>query len=170
MVKRLAAAVLLAVVNLLNPAGADATDIDADDGAVEYRKARGTAQQPDALTLASQACDESLDAAWIVRGQQSDRPAAAVTVRHAADHVAVVTLAVRADSPAWAGVLGRALAFCRDEDALKVIVEVDGVAPAPVRSVAESCGFQFARMRRADGADVVECYTDLYWTDANRPA
>jgi hypothetical protein len=172
--KRLAAAMLLAVINLMSAGNvADASidvdddnDADADvspDSVSEFRKPSRGLDRYDALALTSHACHEPLDAAWVVRHHGKVGGAAAVTVRQAAPHVAVVTLVVDRDCPTWPGVLARALHFCREEEnALKVVIEHDGVTDVSITNAVESCGFQPIRARRNDGGKLLECYADLY--------
>jgi hypothetical protein len=58
------------------------------------------------------------------------------------------------------------LDHCRDRGSLKVIVTAEGVASSAVRSLTESRGFQFSRVRsQADGTEALEFYVDLYWRE-----
>jgi hypothetical protein len=202
MMKRLAAAVVAAFVNLLGSAAPNAnadtmtalvTSADADGpdttiDCVEYRRplggsGGGGASRPVVLAMASAVCGEPIDAAWLVR--RADDPLVAVAAQLRPDHVAVLDVmaaparrfgpglspASRAD---LAEPLHRALAFCRDGGALKVVVAVNaaaGVVPVDaLRVLAGSSGFQFTRARRLGDSDVVELYTDLYWTEEHAPA
>lgn len=174
--KRLAAAILLAVINLMNSTNVtdassdvdDDNDTDADvapDSISEFRKPSQGLGRPDALSLTSNACHESLDAAWVVR-DHGRIPAAAVTARQSAPHVAVVTLVVDRVCPTWPGVLAQALHYCRDEEnALKVVIEHEGVTNVSLTNAVESCGFQPIRVRESEGAKTIECYADLYRRD-----
>src|SRR3954470_8602878 len=93
MMKRLAAAVVAAFVNLLGAASPNA-NADAmtalvasadDDGpdtpdSVEYRRAEGTgAGRPVVLAMASAVCGEPIDGAWLVR--HADGPVLAVAAQ-----------------------------------------------------------------------------------------
>lgn len=173
--KRLAAAMLLAVINVMSSASvADASnevdddgDADADvtpDSVSEFRKPSRGLERLDALSLTSHACHEALDAAWVLRHHGKLSGSAAVTVREHAPYTAVLTLVVNYECPMWPSVLARALFFCRDEEhALKIVIEHDGaVTDAVLQNAAESCGFQPVRTRLKDGVHLVECYVDLY--------
>jgi hypothetical protein len=168
MMKRLVAAALLAVANVAGVTSADSTvDMDEDESSggvecVECTPDSSDGGRADALCLALSAVLDPLDVAWVVRDLNGGASAAAV-VRRPSDHVAVISLAVDTQDTMWAGLLTQAFSFCRNQDALKVIVEAADVPPTAIQRVAESSGFQFSRMRETDGASVVECYTNLYW-------
>ena len=192
MMKRLAAAVVAAFVNLLSSASPNAsadamasmvTSAD-DDGpdapdTIEYRRSEGTGGgRPVVLAMASAVCGEPIDGAWLVRHADGG-PVVAVAAQLRPDHVAMLDVVAapallppaRLSPLSSASVdpsepLQRALAFCRERGALTVIVNTAaGAVPAgAVRRLADSNGFQFTRGRRVDGADVIELYTDLYWT------
>jgi hypothetical protein len=170
MTKRLAAAVLCAIVNLMGSqdAGAMTPDVSDDDGGidcVEFRHDHDSLQRaPTALDAASALCGGEIDHAWVLRHHSG--PGAAVAVQcNDLQHTAVVSLSVDVSILPWQPLLDRSLAFCREHDALKVIIEAQGATPAQIRMVAEADGFQFSRLRQVDGVDVAEFYTDLYRRD-----
>ena len=136
MMRRLAAAVVLGLVNLAGAAGSEAgfCDLDDDgipDGAecVEYRRSHdeGSGQsEGGVLAAAANACGEPIDAAWVLRERvHHRRAAAAVSVYQRADGVAVLDLACEPARDGWENLVARALAFCRDRGALKLVVEYD---------------------------------------------
>jgi hypothetical protein len=184
MTKRLAAAVLCTIVNLLGlpDVSAGGGSVDGDDGSgIAYVELRREWQVPgvsdpaassDPLTTASDVCGDEIEHAWILRHHSG--PSAAVTVRRDAshDHTAVVSLSADLRLLPWEQLLSRSLAFCRDHDVLKVTLEAEGVSSETVRAVAHASGFSFSRLRHADGVDVAEFYTDLYHPDRRdqRPA
>src|SRR5262245_41282804 len=94
MLKRLAAAVLAAIVNLGGLPDTDATDIDVGEGdgieCLEVRRTGQSAEQPPLLAVASRECGERIESAWIVYEDQ--RPCAAVAVQQIATHVAGVSV------------------------------------------------------------------------------
>jgi hypothetical protein len=149
-----------------------------DDGAdgvdcIEFRRSDDSpAHRPHMLALASAACGEPIDGAWVVR-YTDGHAAAAVAAQLRSDHIAFVDLSAPAPdgAGAWApGLLHRALTFCHDGGALKLVINTDGLPAASVRALAESRGFQFARARSVDGADVIEFYTNLYHRDETMAA
>jgi hypothetical protein len=169
MTKRIAAAVLCAIVNFMGAsdvsAGSVAADAD-DDGGTDYvelrneHQATSTAQDP-LLATASAVVGGEIDHAWILRHHSG--PSAAVAVqRNALDHTATVSLSLDVPVLPWEELLHRSLKFCRDEDVLKVTIESQGLGFASIRPVAEASGFVFSRARRVEGVHVAEFYTDLY--------
>jgi hypothetical protein len=176
MMKHVAAAVLYAAVSLMGSlafgAGTsaldpDGTDDDAGVECVEYvrepgKPGGGGAGGPLLLSVASRLCGEEIDGAWVVR--DASGPAAAVTVHHLSEDVAVVDVAgtLRARE---LDLLAHALDKCRESEALKVVVSAKGLDRTMARAMAESRGYVFSRERFADGAPRLEFYTDLYWRE-----
>jgi hypothetical protein len=169
MSRHLAAAVLYAVVNLLGPLGVDASVVDWDDDddagleCVEYRRESGHARSR-VLEVASQSCGQQIDRAWVA---SDARGSSAAALQQPITDIAVVNLAVVSvggDATGLAApVLAGALAHCRDEGALKVVVEAEGMDAQAVRRIVDSRGYQFSRMRGGeDEVARIEFYTDLY--------
>ena len=175
MTKRLAAAVLCTIVNLLgNPEAGSGASVDEDDDAagiafVELQHDQpmpgpsnvgATANNP--LVSASHVIGDDIEHAWLVHHHSG--LSAAVTVQHDAyhDHAAIISLSADLEILPWEPLLSRSLAFCRGQDVLKVTLQSEGVSSESVRSVADASGFSFSRLRHADGIDVSEFYTDLY--------
>jgi hypothetical protein len=173
MTKRIAAAVLCAIVNFMGAqdVGAYTPDVD-DDGGTDYVELRrdhehDTKREDPLLATASAMVGGEIDHAWILRHHSG--PSAAVAVQHnAIDHTATVSLSLDVPVLPWEELLHRSLAFCRDEDVLKVTIESQGLGFAGIRSVAETSGFVFSRARLVEGVHVAEFYTDLYHRSAPR--
>lgn len=194
MKRRIAAAVLYAVVSALGPGDAtaamNALDDDADDeesstpsllalidrdgspGATEggAKSEAGVGDGDPLLKRVSRALGTPVDAAWVVRTRPGLTAAVAV---QANPHTSVATINAEVMPATWAAdeklstlrlPLARALAHCRDRGYLKVVLTADGAAVALLRSWVESRGFQFSRARWVDGAPAAEFYTDLYWS------
>jgi hypothetical protein len=167
--KDLALAVLWAAVNLTAPFNLDATPFDQDDDAddaiecVEFSR-EGTAGLR-VLDLASQACGEWIDSAWVAR--QAAGPPAAAAVQQTSPHVALINLTIDAPpeqhSSVTSELLGQALDHCRDHGALKVLIDPQGIPTAVVRNIAELHGYQFSRLDSTTKPATIEFYTDLYW-------
>jgi hypothetical protein len=177
MTKRLAAAVLCAIVNFFgSPAGGSASSSDGggdDDGGIDYvelRRDRHASQgAADPLVAASRIVGGDVQHAWLIHHHSGPSAAAAVQRDDRYKHAALVTLSVDVAVLPWEPLLGRSLAFCRENEALKVTIETQGAAaPADVRTVAQQNGFVFAGSRCVDDVHVAEFYTDLYRRD--RPA
>ena len=175
MTKRLAAAVLCTIGNLLGfpDAGGASVDGDDNDAGVAYVELRReqpipgqtstAAAAPDhPLVTASHVVGDDIERAWLVRHHSG--PSAAVTVQRDADrdHSAIISLSADLEVLPWQPLLSRALAFCREQDVLKVTLQSEGVSSEAVRAVAHASGFSFSRLRHAGGVDAVEFYTDLY--------
>ena len=165
--RRLAAAVLAAVVNLLASMDSDALVVGDDDpgdgfGDVEWQPSASRESHRAAGRRAAtpNAFGAPIDGAWAVRLPTGQ--AAAVGVRHRDDFVAIVGLRVIAGCPGWDDLMSRAVASAQDHGALKLVVESEGVPAESVRSLAEARGFQFSRALRLEWVDVLEFYTDLY--------
>ena len=176
--KDLALTVLWAVVSLTGPLNLDASvDDDADDDAamecLEFRHdgaSGGGHSTSRVLEIASEACGEPIESAWVARSPHGAHgPSAAVAVQQCAAHHAVVNLTVYADADHQLKIAGpllaNALDHCRDIGALKVTIESQGIAPAAVRTMAQSRGFQFSRVQ---GGGSLEFFTDLYWHPHHR--
>jgi hypothetical protein len=166
MIKRLASAVLLAALSVVGTMNFDVPEDDGDDDAFveysEYGGASDSEQRGGVIALARQTCGEPIDHAWVVR--QSRGASAAAAVQQVSDDTALVNLAGDAVPPGFVYLLlGRALHWCRDAGALKVLVESDALSLSDIQGTAQACGFQFSRKRRLDDGDVIEFYTDLYW-------
>lgn len=171
--KRLAAAVLCAVVNFMGSqdVGALTPDTDDDGGidCVEFQREPDAHHAPTALDAASAVIGGEIDHAWILRHHSG--PSAAVAVQcNDLQHTAVVSVTVDVSILPWQPLLDRSLAFCREHEALKVTIEAQGASTAQIRSVAEADGFVFSRVRHEDGIDVAEFYTDLYHRQLRHPA
>jgi hypothetical protein len=193
MKRRIAAAVLYAVVSALGPGDAaaamNAIDDDADDEdsspsllALISKDAPSAATESGAkaeagdgardplLKRVSRALGTPVDAAWVVRTRTGLTAAVAVQADPHTSVAVVNTEVMPAAQPTCEKLstlrlpLAHALAHCRDRGYLKVVVTADGAAIAPLRSWIESRGFQFSRARWLDGAPAAEFYTDLYWS------
>jgi hypothetical protein len=182
MMKHMAAAVLYAVIGLLGPmdpaVGGTDGDGDVDDDAgvecVSFVPKPGRAGSSLVLSAASRLCGEQIDGAWVVNHHH--RPAAAAAVHQTPDFVAMIDLASGPGAAAdGAGnfvdenstLLTAALDRCREQDALKVVVHVQGVEVDVVRHLAEARGYRFSRISTESDATEIEFYTDLYWSDAH---
>lgn len=178
MVKHMAAAVLYAVIGLLGPtdptSGAIDTDGD-DDAGVDCVSYVPDAEHRDGslvLSAASRLCGQQIDGAWVIKHHH--RPAAAAAAVHqSADHIAMIDLAsgqpgdgARLDVGENSILLIAALDRCREQDALKVVVHVQGIDVDVIRNLAEQRGYRFSRASSDSDATEVEFYTDLYWSDA----
>ena len=176
MTKRLAAAVLCTIVNLLGlPDAGSGASVDGDDDAgVAYVELRRDQPIPgdstpgasdDPLVTVSHVVGDEIEHAWVARHHSG--PSAAATVQRDAyhEHTAIVSLSADLELLPWESLLSRSLAFCREQDVLKVTLQTEGVSPEIVRSVAHASGFSFSRSHYADGVDVAEFYTDLYHPD-----
>jgi GNAT superfamily N-acetyltransferase len=171
--KDLVLAVLWAAVNLTAPLNFDATTADVDDDAddaIECIEPRhdGTQSGERQLEVASHACGERIDGAWLARPVPT--PPAAAAVRKTSPHIAVINLTIDAP-PAQHVVVARqllaqALDRCRERGALKVIVTPSGIPRTVVREIAELRGFQFSRLAHDANPATMEFYTDLYWQRA----
>jgi hypothetical protein len=121
------------------------------------------------LSAASRLCGEQIDGAWVVNHRH--RPAAAAAVHQSADHVAMIDLVSGQVGLKFAEenstLLTAALDRCREQDALKVVIHVQGVEVDIVRQLAEQRGYRFSRVSAESDATEIEFYTDLYWSDAN---
>ena len=181
MMKHMAAAVLYAVIGLLGPmdpgfGGGSDGDGDTDDDAgvecVSYVPSPGRAGSSLVLSAASRLCGEQIDGAWVVNHHR--RPAAAAAVHQSPDHVAMIDLVTdRGDAridEENSTLLTSALDRCREQDALKVVVRVQGMELDVVRQLAELRGYRFSRATDDDDATAIEFYTDLYWSEASAPA
>jgi hypothetical protein len=152
MTRRIAAAVLCAIVNLMGAqdVGAYTPDVD-DDGSTDYVELRSdqkhdTKRADPLLATASAMVGGEIDHAWILRHHSG--PSAAVAVQHnVLDHTATVSLSLDVPVLPWEELLHRSLTFCRDEDVLKVTIESQGLGFASLRSVAEASGFVYTRAR-----------------------
>ena len=173
MIRHMAAAVLYAVISFtgsgdLNNDGVadDATDDDAGTECVALTPTPGKRDASLVLTAASALCGTTIDDAWLV--QDHCRPAAAVAMHQTPQHVALVD--VSAEAPQHhATLLARALDRCRENGAVKVIVQACVFDAATVRRVADARGFRFSRTRHENaGVAAIEFYTDLYWSEAAR--
>jgi len=176
MMKHMAAAVLYAVIGLLGPADSTSgsSDSDGDDDAgVECVSFVPDADHRDGslvLSAASRLCGQQIDGAWVIKHHH--RAAAAAAVHQTSDHIAMIDLA---SGQASDGILVEenltlltaALDRCRAQDALKVVVHVQGIEVDIVRHLAEQRGYRFSRASTESDATEVEFYTDLYWSDAH---
>lgn len=176
MMKHMAAAVLYAVVGLLSPVDLDTlargAEGDGDLECVAFETEPERRGDSLVLTAASRLCGASIDGAWVVRHHH--HPAAAAAIHQTRDHVALVDLAASMTGAVAAPgdaakvsttLLAAALDRCRTNGALKVVVRAQGLHEADVRRLAEPRGYRFSRSRSdADNAEIVEFYTDLYWS------
>lgn len=111
---------------------------------------------------------ERSDAGWVI--WDGDGPSVAAVVEDLHPHVMRVAVNAGTNpvtSPRWDDLVTCALWFCRERDALKVVLSISGVPPALVRSLAASCGFHYSRASWANRVSVTEFYTDLYWTSGD---
>ena len=175
MMKHMAAAVLYAVIGLLGPTDSTSgsTDADGDDDAgVECVSFVPDADHRDGslvLSAASRLCGQQIDGAWVIKHHH--RAAAAAAIHQSPDHVAMIDLASRQASDGVlveenSTLLTAALDRCREQDALKVVVHVQGIEVDVVRELAEQRGYRFSRASTDSDATEVEFYMDLYWSDA----
>jgi hypothetical protein len=171
MKKRLAAAVLYAVVSFMGATNLDSTpfetddDTDADIECVEFRRLPDGAHQTDVLSLASVLAGQRIDDAWVVHGPDGTSGAAAI---HQLDpHIALVSLEIDRDGAPPVDyrklLLVHALDSCREMGALKVIVDAGTLPLSDLKSVAASRGFQFHRTQNSPDATVHQFYTNIYW-------
>ena len=177
MMKHMAAAVLYAVIGLLGPADSTSGAIDTDgddDAGVECVSYVPDADHRDGslvLSAASRLCGQQIDGAWVIKHHH--RAAAAAAVHQSADQIAMIDLAsgqsgngMRLEVGEHSTLLTAALDRCREQDALKVVVHVQGIDVDVVRHLAEQRGYRFSRASTESDATQVEFYTDLYWSDA----
>jgi hypothetical protein len=178
MMRHMAAAVLYAVIGLLGPtdstSGSSDTDGD-DDAGVECVSFVPDADHRDGslvLSAASRLCGQQIDGAWVIKHHH--RAAAAAAIHQSPDHIAMIDLAsgqasdgTRVDADEHSTLLTAALDRCRERDALKVVVHVQGIEVDVVRHLAEQRGYRFSRASTDSDATEVEFYTDLYWSDAH---
>ncbi len=176
MMKHMAAAVLYAVIGLLGPTDSTSGSSDADgddDAGVECVSYVPDADHRDGslvLSAASRLCGQQIDGAWVIKHHR--RAAAAAAVHQTSDHIAMIDLASGRTSDGVlveenSTLLTAALDRCREHDALKVVVHVQGVEVEVVRHLAEQRGYRFSRASTDSDATEVEFYTDLYWSDAH---
>jgi hypothetical protein len=88
-----------------------------------------------------------------------------VTVQHRSPHISFIDITTgRARTPDFAlnQLVGRALVFCADRGALKVVLQPDDLPIGFLCRFVEARGFQFSRVRPVDGIDHLEFYRDLY--------
>ena len=177
MMKHMAAAVLYAVVGLLSPADPNFSPLDIDGGD-DDAGVECVSYVPDAkhqtsslvLAAASRLCGQQIDGAWVIRHHH--RPSAAAAVHQTPDHIAMIDLVTdrgEAVIDENATLLTSALDLCRDQDALKVVVRVQGMELGDVRRLAEERGYRFSRAADQSDAAEIEFYTDLYWSEASAP-
>jgi hypothetical protein len=181
MMKHMAAAVLYAVVGLLGPidpsfggSGSDG-DGDSDDDAgvecVSYTPSANRRAGSLILSAASRLCGEQIDGAWVITHHH--RASAAAAVHQSADHIAMIDLVTDRGDARLAEenstLLKSALDRCREQDALKVVVRVQGMELDEVRRLAELRGYRFSRASDENDATEIEFYTDLYWSETSAP-
>lgn len=137
MMKRVAAAVLCAVLNLLGQsdiAGAvDDSDVADDSGdLIEVSLARSGANDASPIAIASAVSDADIECAWVAERER--RAVAAATVGCAAGGHSLITLSA-GGGELWHPLLERSLEYCRNGGALKVSIESAGASPLDVQNL-----------------------------------